>query len=121
MDSPGTPLDPAHLRSRASQLTRAQCSNATPTTGDRSHGHPGPRHLQRHVGVGRCELADVRAPGEGAAKRAKLQHTVDELRAAIDGWATTIEENLSHEVVPIRNLVEVQYGALLVALQAKGL
>mgnify|MGYP001269048636 FL=1 len=58
---------------------------------------------------------------QGAAKRAKLQHTVDELRAAIDGWATTIEENLSHEVVPIRNLVEVQYGALLVALQAKGL
>jgi len=46
---------------------------------------------------------------------------VDELRAAIDGWATTIKENLPYEVVPIKNLVEVQYGALLVALQAKGL
>jgi len=56
-----------------------------------------------------------------AAKRATLQRTVDELRAAIDGWATTIEENLPYEVVPIKNLVEVQYGALLVALQAKEL
>ena len=58
---------------------------------------------------------------DGTAKRAKLQRTVYELRAAIDGWATTIEENLPYEVVPIKNLVEVQYGALLVALQAKGL
>ena len=28
-----------------------------PDPGDRGHGHPGPQHLQRHVGVGRCELA----------------------------------------------------------------
>jgi len=59
--------------------------------------------------------------GDSTAKRATLQRTVDELRAAIDGWATTIEENLPYEVVPVKNLVEVQYGALLVALQAKGL
>ena len=55
------------------------------------------------------------------AKRAKLQGTADELRAAIDGWAAAIEENLPYEVVPVKNLVEVQYGALLVALQARGL
>ncbi len=53
--------------------------------------------------------------------RAKLQRVVDELRSAIDGWATTIEENLPYEVVPIKKLIEVQYGALLVALHAKGL
>jgi hypothetical protein len=59
--------------------------------------------------------------GDSTAKRATLQRTVAELRAAIDGWATIIEENLPYDVVPIKNLVEVQYGALLVALQAKGL
>jgi hypothetical protein len=66
-------------------------------------------------------VTDGGAGSDGTAKRAKLQRTVYELRAAIDGWATTIEENLPYEVVPIKNLVEVQYGALLVALQAKGL
>jgi len=68
-----------------------------------------------------CSGSGSGSGGDGTSKRARLQHTVDELRAAIDGWATTIEENLPYEVVPIKNLVEVQYGALLVALQAKGL
>ena len=72
------------------------------------------------MGVGHCECG-CGCSGDSTAKRAKLQHTVDELRSAIDGWATTIEENLPYEVVPIKDLVEVQYGALLVALQAKEL
>jgi len=81
------------------------------------------------MGAGDCECAcgcgcSGSGSGRGSdrtAKRAKFQRTVDELRAAIDGWATAIEENLPYEVVPIKNLVEVQYGALLVALQARGL
>jgi len=40
-----------------------------------------------------------------------------ELRRHIDGWLTEIEENLSFTTVPIRHLVQIQYGALLAVLE----
>ncbi|MEA4884213.1 MAG: M14 family zinc carboxypeptidase [Clostridia bacterium] len=57
----------------------------------------------------------------GQSRQATLRRVLDELRMEIDGWASEIEENLAYEVVPIRNLVQVQYGALLVVLEARGL
>lgn len=59
------------------------------------------------------------AAGEGAAS--ELAAVGRELDAAIDGWASDIERNLSYEVVPIRNLVQVQYGALLAVLECRGM
>jgi hypothetical protein len=55
-----------------------------------------------------------------APKRQILQPILSDLNSHIDRWASDIEENLSYEVVPIKNLIEVQYGALLVVLKAKG-
>ena len=44
-----------------------------------------------------------------------------ELEGAIDALASDIETNLDYKVVPIRNLVQVQYGALLAVLESKGM
>ncbi|HOB42925.1 MAG TPA: M14 family zinc carboxypeptidase [Bacillota bacterium] len=55
-----------------------------------------------------------------APKRQILRSVLYDLNAHIDRWATDIEENLAYEVVPIKDLIEVQYGALLVVLNAKG-
>ncbi|HNZ09717.1 MAG TPA: M14 family zinc carboxypeptidase [Bacillota bacterium] len=50
-------------------------------------------------------------------KLAEAYHKLDE---AVDGWAKEIEEALKYEVVPIRDLVQIQYGALLAVLDALG-
>jgi len=55
-----------------------------------------------------------------APKRQILQPILSDLNSHIDRWASDIEENLAYEVVPIKDLIEVQYGALLVVLNAKG-
>jgi hypothetical protein len=47
-----------------------------------------------------------------------VERAHEELEAHLDRWATEIEENLQYEVVPIRDLVQVQYGALLAVLEA---
>jgi hypothetical protein len=44
-----------------------------------------------------------------------------ELEETIDALASDIEKNLNYEVVPIRNLVQVQYGALLAVLESMGM
>jgi len=50
-------------------------------------------------------------------KLKKAYHKLDE---AVDGWAGEIEEALKYEVVPVRDLVQIQYGALLAVLDALG-
>lgn len=57
-------------------------------------------------------------PGKGAAPGEAVRRAHDELETHIDEWARDIEVNLQYEVVPIRDLVQVQYGALLAVLDA---
>ncbi|MCR4427178.1 MAG: M14 family zinc carboxypeptidase [Firmicutes bacterium] len=57
----------------------------------------------------------------GVAPDSVVEEASAELVRRIDGWATDIEENLQYSVVPIRDLVQVQYGALLAVLEAKNL
>ncbi|MGE5587006.1 MAG: M14 family zinc carboxypeptidase [Clostridia bacterium] len=54
------------------------------------------------------------------APTAAVRRAHEELAAHLDRWATEIEANLQYEVVPIRDLVQVQYGALLAVLNALG-
>ncbi|MBP7110461.1 MAG: peptidase M14 [Firmicutes bacterium] len=53
------------------------------------------------------------APASVVDAKAKLD-------AALDAWAEEIENALDYKVVPIRDLVQVQYGALLAVLDALG-
>lgn len=46
-----------------------------------------------------------------------VRRASEELEAHLERWATEIETNLEYEVVPIRDLVQVQYGALLAVLE----
>ena len=63
-----------------------------------------------------------RALGMQIAKGAsdKLVQAYKKLDQAIDGWAEEIERELKYEVVGIRDLVQIQYGALLAVLEALG-
>ncbi len=53
---------------------------------------------------------------KGASR--KVEEAYEDLDRAIEGWATEVEEALDYSVVPIRDLVQVQYGALLAVLEA---
>lgn len=50
----------------------------------------------------------------------KLEEAYRKLDAAIDAWAEEIGKELDYQVVPVRKLVQVQYGALLAVLDALG-
>ena len=65
----------------------------------------------------RAFKAQLAATGGGRSGSA-VRRACDELEACIDEWAKDIETNLQYEVVPIRDLVQVQYGALLGVLDA---
>lgn len=56
-------------------------------------------------------LADGPAPAVAAAKA--------ELDAQLDAWIDDIEGNLDYQPLPIRSLVQVQYGAMLALLGAR--
>ena len=48
----------------------------------------------------------------------KIADAYHKLNVAIDGWAEEIEQALDYGVVKIRDLVQIQYGALLAVLEA---
>ncbi len=47
-----------------------------------------------------------------------LRAALADLEAMLDGWAERIESNLDYSPIPIKTLVEVQYGALLALLNS---
>ena len=53
---------------------------------------------------------------KGASK--KLTDACIRLANAIECWTAEVEHNIEYEVVPIKDLVEVRYGALLAVLDA---
>lgn len=53
-----------------------------------------------------------------AQAEALIRQADGELERHLDRWLTEVETHLPYTVIPIRNLVQVQYGALLAVLEA---
>lgn len=51
-------------------------------------------------------------------ENAELSEALDELEGHLDAWATEIETNLDSSPIPIKRLLEVQYGAMLAVLDS---
>lgn len=65
-----------------------------------------------------AQQADL-GTGEGEAAET-LASALADLETQLEAWTRRIEDNLAHTPIPIKTLVEVQYGAMLAVLESPG-